>query len=244
MKNPERLSTRKIRPQKTMIMMMMIRKWLPAFLVVVLPLAASAQNDDFGIWYSANMKVGVSQKIDAEVSAELRTFENAGKTEQGFLEAGVEYKITDYLSVEPSYRLTRALEDDSKYYFQHKAFLDLKGNFKAGRFTFQGRFRFQARIRTYLEEVEDKYPDYTGRVRIKAIYRTQSFPLNPYIYAETFIPLNKEPERFIGKNRFAAGVEYKFSKKHSVDAAYIFQRDFLPRIANEHVLNIGYNFKF
>ncbi len=225
-------------------MMMMIKRWALLIFALLIPAAAGAQDDDFGIWYSANVKAGVTQKIDAEICAELRTFNNAGKVEQGFLETGLEYKLTDYFSVEGAYRITSAFEDDSKYHFQHKFFLGLKGNVKLGNFTIQGRFRFQARVRTYLEEVEDKYPDYTGRFRLKTTYRTPSFPVNPFVYFETFIPMNKEPERFIGKNRYAGGIEYKISKKHSVEAAYIFQRDYLPGINDEHIINFGYNFKF
>jgi hypothetical protein len=225
-------------------MMMMIKNHLPAIFLLLLPFVAAAQENDFGIWYSANAKVGVTQKITAGISAQVRTFENAGKIEQGFLEAGLEYKLTDYLSIEGSYRLTDALEKNSKYYFQHKFFLGFKGNLKAGNFTLQGRFIFQTRVRTYLEEVEDKYPDYTGRIRLKATYRTKSFPVNPYVYVESFIPLNKEPEKFIGKNRFAAGMDYSFSKKHSIEAGYIFQRDYLPELNNEHIIQIGYNFSF
>lgn len=227
-----------------MMKMMMIRRWGYSILAALIPLSAGAQNDDFGIWYSANAKVGVTRRLNAEISGELRTFSNTGRIEQGFLEAGAEYKIADWASIEGAYRITRSLEDDAGYYFQHKFFIDFKGSLKAGRFTFQGRFRMQARIRTYFEYVEDQYPDYTGRLRLKATYRTPSFPFNPFIYAETFIPLNKEPERFIGKNRFAAGVEYRISKKHSIEAAYIYQRDYLPEIADEHILNIGYNFTF
>ncbi len=223
---------------------MMIKRLAYAFLAFMIPLSAGAQEDDFGIWYSADAKVGVTRRLDAEISAELRTFNNAGRIEQGFLEAGIEYRIADWASVEGAYRITNSLEDDASYYLQHKFFLGVKSSLKAGRFTFQGRFRMQARIRTYLEEVEDQYPDYAGRLRLKATFKTPSFPLNPFIYTETFIPLNKEPERFIGKNRLAAGVEYRISKKHSVEAAYIYQRDYLPEIADEHIFNIGYNFKF
>lgn len=225
-------------------MMMMIKKLLPALFLFLLSPDAASQDDDFGIWYSANAKVGVTDKINADLTAEMRTFGNAAKIEQWFLEAGMEYKLTGFLSAGLSYRLTDALEDNSKYYFQHKAFLDLKGNVKTGSVTFQGRLRLQTRFRTYIEDVQDQYPDYTTRIKLKAIYRTPSFPVNPYIYAESFIPLNKEPERFIGKNRFGAGVEYSISKKHSIEAGYLFQRDYLPKFADEHVINLGYNFKF
>lgn len=226
------------------MMMMMIKKLLPVVLLLLIPLVAEGQDDDFGIWYSAGAKLGVTNRINADISAELRTFRNAGKIEQGFLEAGMEYKLTNFLSVEGSYRLTKALEDNSDYYFQHKAFVDLKSNVKTGSFTLQGRLRFQTRFKTYFEDVEDQYPDYTGRIKLKAMYRTAAFPVNPYIYTETFIPLNKKPGRFIGKNRFSAGVEYSITKKHSIEAGYIFQRDYLPHMTDENIINVGYNFKF
>ena len=225
-------------------MMMMIKRWAPVIFALLLPLSAGAQDDDFGLWYTANVKAGVTQKLNAEVSLELRTFENAGKVDQGFFEAGLEYKLIDYLSVAGSYRLTDELEDDSKYYLQHHFIVDLKGSLKPGNFTLQGRFRFQTRIRTYLVEVEDQYPDYAGRIRLKATYRTQSFPVNPYLYSEIFIPLNKEPERVIGKVRFAGGIEYRIFKKHSIDLSYILQRDYMPDIYNKHIIQIGYNFSF
>ena len=74
----------------------------------MIPLSAGAQEDDFGIWYSADAKVGVTRRLDAEISAELRTFNNAGRIEQGFLEAGIEYRIADWASVEGAYRITNS----------------------------------------------------------------------------------------------------------------------------------------
>jgi len=226
--------------------MALMIKWRWSVLItLLLPLAAGAQDDDFGIWYSATAKVGITNHIDADISAELRTYDNAGKIEQGFLEAGVDYKLTDYLSAGASYRITEAFEeDDSKYHPQHKLFLELKTNIKPGKFTFQGRVRYQTRFKTYFEDADDEIPDHTVRIRIKAIYRTPALPLNPFVYSETFIPLFRESERFVGKYRLAAGLEYKISGRHSIEAAYLFQRDYLPRLSDEHIMQVGYNLNF
>ena len=226
-------------------MVMMIKRRWCVLLALLLPLAAGAQDDDFGIWYSATAKVGITNRIDADISAELRTYNNAGKIEQGFLEAGVDYKLTGFLSAGASYRITEAFEeDDSKYHPQHKIFLELKANIKPGNFTFQGRVRYQTRFKTYFQDADDEIPDHTLRIRLKAIYRTPALPLNPFIYSETFIPLFRDSERLVGKNRLAAGVEYKITGRHSIEAAYLFQRDWLPKLADEHIINVGYNFKF
>jgi hypothetical protein len=225
-------------------MMTMTKRIISAIFFLLLPFAAYTQDDDFGIWYGANGKLGITDRLDAGLSVVLRTFGNGAKIEQGYLETGLDYKLTDFLSAGASYRLTDALEDDSQYHLQHKVFIDVKGNLKAGLFTFQGRFRFQTRFRTYFEYVEDKIPDYTARVRVKATFKIPSFPLDPYLYFETFIPLNKDPEKFIGKNRFAAGMEYQISKSHSIEAGYIFQRDYQPDISDINIISLSYNFKF
>jgi hypothetical protein len=227
---------------KTM-MMTMIRRFGAVLIVGVLTLSLSAQDKDFGIWYGASVKKGISNKFDFAASGMLRTFQKASKVEQGFLETGLAYKITKNIDAEISYRLTSALENDSKYHFQHKAFLDLKGDVKLSNFTFSGRLRFQTRVKTYLEYYTDKFPDYTGRFKVKTLYRTQSFPLNPYVYYESFSPMFANSERLIGKNRFSFGLEYKISKMHSVEVEYIYQRDYLPKLSDINIISLNYNLK-
>jgi hypothetical protein len=228
----------------TKVMMMMIKKNSFCLFFLFVVLSANAQNKDFGIWYGADLKHEIIPKLDLNISAEVRTFKNAGKVDQGFLEAGMEYKFNDYFSAGGAYRLAEKLEDDSNYHPEHKLFLDLKGNINVARFTFSGRIRFQSRMKTYFEYVEDKIPDYTARIKLKTIYRTSSFPVNPYIYDEVFFPLFKETGRTVAKNRFSAGIEYSISKKHSVEAGYIFQRDYLPHIDDINIISLSYNFKF
>jgi len=223
------------------MMMTMIKRTSAVLIAAIITITLSAQDKDFGIWYGANLNKGFTDKIDLNVSAMVRTFEKASKVDQGFLEAGLGYKINKHLDAALSYRLTSSLEDDSKYHFQHKAFLDLKGDVKLSNFSFSGRFRFQARVKTYLEYVSDKYPDYTGRLKLKAIYRTPSFPLNPYVYCESFCPMFANSERLIGKNRLSFGVVYKISKLHSIDIGYIHQRDYLPKISNMNIISLEYN---
>jgi len=227
---------------KTM-MMTMIRRFGAVLILGILTLSLPAQEKDFGIWYGASVKKGVSDKIRLVASGMLRTFQNASKVEQGFLETGAAYKITRNIDVEISYRLTSAFENDSKYHFQHKAFLDLKGDVKHSNFTFSGRLRFQTRVKTYLEDYADKFPDYTGRIKVKAYYRTQSFPLNPYVYYESFSPMFANSERLIGKNRFSLGLEYKLSKMHSIEVEYIYQRDYLPKLSDTNIISLNLNLK-
>jgi hypothetical protein len=227
-----------------MILMMMNKRSFILFVLTFFSISVFSQDKDFGIWFGVNIKHEIVKNLDLEASAVVRTFENAGKIEQKFLEGGVEYKFNDYLSAAGSYRLTSNIEDDSKYHLQHKLFLDLKGTIKITVISLTGRLRFQTRFKTYFEDEDDKIPDYTARIRLKATYKTQDFPVNPYIYAESFLPLFVDKDRVIGKNRFAAGMEFSIGKRHSVEAEYIFQRDYLPDLLDENIISVNYSLKF
>jgi hypothetical protein len=186
----------------------------------------------------------LTSRLDLEISSFVRTFNNAHKIEQAFIEAGLEYRIEKFLSVAGSYRLLQNIEDNSRYYFQHKAFIDLKGQIDIADLRLVSRIRFQTRIKTFHEYVEDKYPEFTARFRFKLTYKTPSFPLNPYVYGELFCPLADDVETVVGKKRAAAGLEIKIYKNHSAELEYIFQRDYIPDMSDENILSICYCLKF
>jgi len=181
--------------------MMKIKRYFSIYIFLLLFSSVYAQEIDFGIWYGANLKHEITKNLDIEASGMLRTFENASKTEQWFLEVGPGYKLNDYISFAGSYRFTMKLDDDLQLHPQHKIFFDVKGTVRLSDLSFVTRLRYQARYRTYIGNSDDKIPDQTLRIRFKGTYKVPSFPLNPYLYFESFIPLNKEPERFVGKNK-------------------------------------------
>lgn len=223
---------------------MMTRSSIFLLLLLTVSLKTFSQDKDFGIWYGIDAKHKFTSKLDLEVSSFVRTFDNAHKIEQAFIEAGLEYMINKFLSAAGSYRLLSNIEDNSGYYLQHKAFFDLKGQFDIADLRLVSRIRFQTRVKTFHEYVEDKYPDYTARFRLKLTYRTPSFPLNPYIYGELFCPLADNIKTVIGKNRAVAGLEFKIVKNHSAELEYIFQRDYIPDKSDESILSICYSFSF
>ena len=224
-------------------MMTMIKKWYLVLLILIIPISVYSQEKDFGIWYGISLKHELRKKLNLEISPVVRTFDKASKIDEEYIEAGLEYKLNKNLSTMASYRLTNKLEINSKYYFQHKVFLDLKGSLPVSNFSFSCRLRLQVRTKTYIENANDMLPDYTGRVKLKAVFKTPGFPVNPYIYVETFSPLFINKDRTIEKSRYAAGMEFKISKRHSVEAEYIFQRDFLPHISDINVISICYNLR-
>lgn len=225
------------------MMMMMTKKWCYVLFIIFIPISAIAQKKDFGIWYGVSAEEKLTDKIDIDLSTRIRTFGNASKIEEAFLEGGLAYSFNKHLAIAGSYRLTENIEDNNSYYFRHKWLLDFKGNLPVSDFSFSCRLRFQTRIKTFIKDENDKFPDYTGRIKLKALYKTPSFPVNPYVYAESFFPMFSDNTRTIEKNRFAAGIEFSISKRHSIEAEYIFQRDYLPHISDINIISINYNIK-
>jgi hypothetical protein len=225
-------------------MMMMIRRWIIVFLLMLAPVIVRAQKSDFGIWANIDAEVGLAKKFDLEFSGSLRSYSNTSKLEQAFLEGGFKYDIWKFLSVAASYRYISKLENNGFYYGRHKIFADINGSLPAGNFSFSGRVRLQRTAFTYIEDEEDEIARYVLRIRAKASYRTPSSPIKPYIYFEPFIPVFEGADPSIGKFRLSAGSEIYLTNKSSIDLGYILERDFKPAVINLHVLNIGYKIRF
>lgn len=223
---------------------MMIRTLTVCLFIFFISVPGYSQSADFGIWYGLNGDYSLNKKIDIDLSAMIRTFDNASKIDQAFFEGGLSYKFNKYLSVSGSYRITDNREDNSEYHLRHKWFADIKGSLPLGHFEFSTRFRFQVVKKTFYENAGDKIPDYHSRIRLKGVYKIPEFPVNPYISIESFSAMFENSDRLIDKNRFTLGFEYKISKKHSVETAYIYQRDYLPHIKNINIISVNYNISF
>lgn len=203
-----------------------------------------SQKTDFGLWYNVSFQHDISKKLKIELLPTLRTFDNASRIEEGFLEAELSYDLTKFLSLTGSYRYLKSIEDDDKYHTRHKWYLGIKGTVEILDLDLSGRLRFERRYKTFFEDEDDKIPSSHLRFRIKAVYKTPHFPLNPYLSSELFFPVNKDPGNVIDKTRYTAGVEYKISKKHAVELEYIHQRDHFPKERYENILSLNYILKF
>jgi hypothetical protein len=227
-----------------MMMMMMIKKNLFLIIFIFVTGISFSQSDDFGIWLGVNAEHRLVRKLDAELSGCLRTFNNTSQIEQSFLEGGLQYSFNKYISLAGSYRIISNLEEDSRYYFRHKLFLDLKAALPSGNFSFSGRLRIQRTTKTYIEDDEDLMAKFYGRLKLKASYKLPSSPLKPYIYLESFSPLFSNSPLAISKYRLSAGFDLMISRRSSADLGYIFQRDYHPHISNLHIISLTYNIKF
>jgi predicted porin len=231
--------------QKRVIMMkMMTKRALLLLAAFCLALTSFSQKKDFGIWYSISAEKEVFKNLDLGLDANIRTYNKASEIEEFFFDFGLTYKLNKYISAGAGYRFTEFKEDDDKFHIRHKWLADLRGKITPGDFDISLRLRFQQRFKTYYEDENDTETKDIGRVRFKTLYDIPSFPVNPYISAELFFPMFTTAERSIEKKRFVAGAEYNISKKHSVEAEYMFQRDHYPKLLDMNIISLNYQIKF
>jgi hypothetical protein len=200
---------------------MTIKKLFTLFLLFSPTLISFSQGDDFGIWYGISAEHKLIKNLELDLSGNIRTYQNASRIEEGFLEAGLTYKFIKNISIGGSYRFTEFRDDNESYHPRHKWFVDLKGDLPLGDLDISARIRLQERYKTYFMDENDRIPRTHIRYKLKVLYNIPSFPVNPYLSAEIFCPISSEKKRSIDKNRLMAGVEYNINKKHSVEAGYI-----------------------
>ncbi len=223
---------------------MRIKYILCCFIFLSTAGAAYCQENDFGIWYELNAEKSFSKKFDLSPTAVIRTFDNASKIEQAYLELGATYNINKYLSAAGSYRIIDFYENDNQFHIRHKWFADLKSSLPVTNFVFSLRLRYEIQMRSYYKHESDRRPEYSGRIKFRGLYKTPGFPVNPYAAIETFSPVFSNSELVVDKIRYTLGAEYKIKKRNSVSAEYLLDRDFSPHIRNMNILSLSYNLKF
>jgi len=220
----------------------MFKRFFATLLFCLLIIPTFSQDKDFGRWYGISLTKDITDKLTFEGGGSIRTFQFGTKIEQAFGEAGLEYGFTDFFSAAVSYRLADFSEIEyDGHYFQHKFFFDLKGKFDISVIDFNTRLRLQTRIKTSEYDTDNNS---TGRLRLKATFKTPSFPVNPFIYVETFSPIFRNANKFISKYRLCGGIEININKKHSVEVGYLFDRDYIPDLVDSHIIVLDYNIKF
>ena len=219
----------------------MIKRPLIFTFFIIVTLTGFSQEQDFGAWYGINLKYKITSRLNFNSNSSLRTLNNASDIDIWYLEAGISYKLIKYVSVDGYYRWIFTNEFDNNFFARHRWYTDVKGGYEINRIEIIARLRYQLQYKTYINEENDKIPDQYFRFKAQIKYNWPKFPVDPFISFEMYYPLNYNSVNFIDKKRFSVGMEYKIKKKHSIEAEYIFQRDYLPLLSDMNIISVAYN---
>jgi hypothetical protein len=224
--------------------MTMIRK---IFLLLVLVIPADVicgQETDYGIWGGVSGSYEFVKNLEAELKVGLKAEDKLSLLDQYYAEFGLSYRITKWLDAGGSLKLIQKYEDDAAYHFRDRIHGWLKGSAGLGRFELSLRSMYQRSTRQYIEKDNDLIPEHYTRFRLKAEYDIPNSPLQPFIMAEPYIPLKKGDGFEIRKVRYSAGLEYKISKKSTIEAGWLMETFKKKSAGNLHVLDLEYKIKF
>ena len=232
--------------------------------MMLMPLAVMAQDNDFGMNYSA----GITKKIDKKWSVggelEMRTCNNTQTFSRFSGAVEGQYKFTKWLKASAEYkflydRRNEKLNEMSTYrpsYFtpRHRVSVSLTADATKGRFKFSLRERWQYTYRP--EKTTERY-DFAEemweetvvrskahnvmRSRFQVEYDIAKCKFDPYVSVELFNSMRLE------KTRLTVEVEYKYKKQHVVNAFYRYENSNEANDeedANMHIIGLGYQYKF
>lgn len=241
-------------------------KHLLAIILLVFPIAVMAQTDS-GMEMAVEGSHKLTKQLSVAVGAEVRTCDNFSAWDRGALSVDGTYKLSGSLKVTAGYiflydqneeKINRDSEGlprnwrPSYFSERHRFHVSLTGNMDVGRLNLSLRERWQYTYRPektrsrydFEDEVwEDKIVASKAknvlRSRLQAEYNIRKCPATPFLSAELYNAWSVE------KVRYVAGVEWKLSKKHSLNAFYRYQdvRGKDEDEPNRHTIGFGYQFK-
>lgn len=237
--------------------------------VMLSPMAASAQSDDFGMWYSLTAEKKLSKKWSIDVEGEFRTRNDSKTADRWSIGIDGEYKIAKWLKASAGYTLLYdnnpekiTLDDDGEYgkwrpsywSLRHRFAVSLTGSVDCGRFSFTLRERWQYTYRPEKtterydfgsSQWEDKTVRGKGRnvlrSKLKIDYNIPKCKVDPYVDVELFNAWALQ------KMRYTIGLDWKLTKKHVFGLSYHYQdvnADDDDNDVDSHIIGLSYKFKF
>ena len=205
---------------------------------------AFSQVKDAGLWSSVNLEKKITQKLTAGLSEELRFNENITELGTAFTEIGVDYKFYKFVSLGISYRFIQKRRVDDFYSTRHRYNIDLSLKYKIKKISVSLRERFQTQYADVNTSEDGKIAERYLRNKLTLKYDLDK-KYTPYISCELFYQLSNPEGNEFDNIRYAAGFNYEFNKKMSVDLFYLINKEFHVNDPwTEYISGIGFNYSF
>ncbi len=211
--------------------------------------AGDDDSNSFGLRFSGEVDYKIMSGLHIFASEELRLLGGSNGFDRNYLQAGVSYKICDYLKAAVFYTSIAAGREEvtltgteQQIEWRHRVSGELTASFSTGQWKFSLRERIQGTYKMReLNNYQQPQMGWVLRSRLKASYEFRSVPLEPYIYFEPRLLLNGAkwgPEStgtnfgdadFLGhkdvyfnRYRASAGLEWRLTRRSSLDFYCLF----------------------
>lgn len=200
------------------------------------------QENDAGLWISANLEKSFSQAFSVSYTQELRMAENISEASVIFGDLGLDYRLNKQFKIAGHYRWIFDHNLDDSYTSSNRFYLDLSYKGKLKPVSISLRERVQSEFVKF-NSTEKVNPEIYSRTKATLKFDLDR-KISPYLYTELFHPLNTNSLFFFDKIRYSAGLEYQINKRHVIDLGYMIQHKYQNMPANDFVITAGYTLSF
>jgi hypothetical protein len=230
--------------RKSKLQSKMSHRYLFLVLLLFSFIPALGQVNDASLWSSLNIEKKITPDLSANLNQEFRFNENISELGIFFTDVGLLYKINKSIRISGNLRFINNRRLDDSYSQRCRYYLDLSFRKKFKPLVISFRTRFQSQYKIYAEE-KDVNPFYYNRDKLTLKIDLDK-KYTPYLSSEIFIPLTESTDYMMLDNvRYAAGVEYKFNRMHTIDLFYMIDKELnQPNPATNFITGVGYYFCF
>jgi len=215
------------------------------FLFIMCSLSAKVSGQkqhDAMAWITVAVEKKITNRFSIGIMNQTTFNQNFREMGATYLDLGLTYKLSKYLSVSGNYRFTEARNLENVYQPIQRFYTDVTLSKGYRKFYFQFRSRLQ--VQYYGIDPTDSYRAmknfnrnrFSIRYNINRVY-------SPYIFVEQFYRLNTI--RKTQAIRAGVGLTYKFNLQHRLDFYFLNQFQVNrsnPRI--DYIYGITYSYKF
>jgi hypothetical protein len=203
---------------------------------------------DAVFWMTLNLEKKLSRKFSVQLTEEFRQRDNLRRLNLFYTELGLNWKATDWLKTNISYRWIQKYVPEGYFSYRHRLSFDLSFRKKTGHFAASYRHRLQAEIQDPGRNELGWQAEWYSRSRLEIKYLTDG-KLSPFASYEARYqikdPRLQESNGLWHRNRFALGLQYEIDKWSNISVYYLIQNEFnVSEPAELYVTGIEYSLQW
>lgn len=209
--------------------------------MMLLPLTALAQSDDFQTWSSIEIKKKVDKKLSFALEEELRLCNNSTTFGKNNVALSGTYALHKKLRLGAGYQYSYTNDFDDGYVRGHRLMLNATLRHKTeSNFVLSLRERFQ----TDWSSAPYEYASLCLRHKLQVAYSDKDKAWSPFANVELTQALNNPVQNTIERIRAFAGCEYELTDALGASVAFGYQHTDRPlkKPKDAYLLSIGFSY--
>ncbi|MFH2143796.1 MAG: DUF2490 domain-containing protein [Bacteroidota bacterium] len=203
-----------------------------------------SQTNDFETWSAISISKNLNDRFRIAGEAELRLHENSTKINKAYTEIGCKYDYTENIDISIFYRFEEKRSIYNQYSSGHRFLINLLLYKEYSSFEISLRNRIQSKYVNAIENDWDIYANNYYRAKFGFDYKIRKSPVKPSFSTEFFYRISRKNQNMFNQYRITLGINYKFSKKASIDFYIRTQSEFnVANPANSQIIGFCYNYK-